>query len=162
MVAPRQQAAATAVHHDNKRVRLSDGGEIEAAKTSKNTPSAINGNAAKNRSPALVTHNNVPARNADNPGSNGLNKLGLPLSFICGLTPELSRPARCGPGRSETAKRARLERIVRPHAQKLGHRCLRGREVEVNKSVDMYAKRCTMILPGRCPVMREVQMKLYE
>ena len=99
MVAPRQQAAATAVHHDNKRVRLSDGGEIEAAKTSKNTPSAINGNAAKNRSPALVTHNNVPARNADNPGSNGLNKLGLPLSFICGLTPELSR----------AAKRRRLE-----------------------------------------------------
>ena len=30
------------------------------------------------------------------------------------LTPELSRPARCGSGRSETAKRARLERIVRP------------------------------------------------
>ena len=114
MVAPRQQAAATAVHHDNKRVRLSDGGEIEAAKTSKNTPSAINGNAAKNRSPALVTHNNVPARNADNPGSNGLNKLGLPLSFICGLTPELSRPARCGPVAPETAKRARLERIVSP------------------------------------------------
>ena len=34
--------------------------------------------------------------------------------FFCGLTPELSRPARCGSGRSETAKRARLERIVRP------------------------------------------------
>ena len=121
MVAPRQQAAATAVHHDNKRVRLSDGGEIEAAKTSKNTPSAINGNAAKNRSPALVTHNNVPARNADNPGSNGLNKLGLPLSFICGLTPELSRAAERArrwdnlSASAETAKRARLERIVRRH-----------------------------------------------
>ena len=29
------------------------------------------------------------------------------------ITPELSRPAHCGTGRSETAKRARLERIVR-------------------------------------------------
>ena len=39
------------------------------------------------------------------------------IAIICmsGLTPELSRPARCGTGRSETAKRARLERIVRPH-----------------------------------------------
>ena len=32
--------------------------------------------------------------------------------FFCELTPELSRPARCGSGRSETAKRARLERLV--------------------------------------------------
>ena len=38
--------------------------------------------------------------------------LSLKTDF-CGLTPELSRPARCGSGRSETAKRARLERIVR-------------------------------------------------
>jgi len=36
------------------------------------------------------------------------------VCFFCGLTPELSRPARSGAGRSETAKRARLERIVRP------------------------------------------------
>jgi hypothetical protein len=35
----------------------------------------------------------------------------------CCLTPELSRPARCGTGRSETAKRARLERIVSPLRQ---------------------------------------------
>ena len=33
------------------------------------------------------------------------------------ITPELSRPARCGSGRSETAKRARLERIVRHHSR---------------------------------------------
>ena len=32
-----------------------------------------------------------------------------------GLTPELSRPARCGPVAPETAKRARLERIVSRH-----------------------------------------------
>ena len=31
------------------------------------------------------------------------------------LTLELSRPARCGPAGAETAKRARLERIVRRH-----------------------------------------------
>ena len=30
------------------------------------------------------------------------------------LTPELSRPARCGTVAPETAKRARLERMVRP------------------------------------------------
>ena len=34
--------------------------------------------------------------------------------FFCGLTPELSRPAQCGPVAPETAKRARLERIVSP------------------------------------------------
>ena len=32
----------------------------------------------------------------------------------CRLTPELSRTARGGPVESETAKRSRLERIVRP------------------------------------------------
>ena len=41
-----------------------------------------------------------------------------------GLTPELSRPARCGSGRSETAKRARLERIVRPWIQSVHWRTL--------------------------------------
>ena len=35
-----------------------------------------------------------------------------PVALACGLTPELSRPARCEPVASETAKRARLERIV--------------------------------------------------
>ena len=38
-----------------------------------------------------------------------------------GLTPELSRPARCGSVTSETAKRARLERIVRAQTQKNPH-----------------------------------------
>ncbi len=33
------------------------------------------------------------------------------------LTPELSRPARGEPGGAETAKRARLERIVRHHSR---------------------------------------------
>ena len=39
-------------------------------------------------------------------------KLFALLSVFCGLTPELSRPARCGPVAPETAKRARLERLV--------------------------------------------------
>ena len=39
-------------------------------------------------------------------------KLFAEICFFCALTPELSRPARCGPVGAETAKRARLERIV--------------------------------------------------
>ena len=43
------------------------------------------------------------------------------LNFICeALTPELSRTARGSPVESETAKRSRLERIVRPHVDSLG------------------------------------------
>ena len=50
----------------------------------------------------------------DGPTLKKIEKLVSLMSVFCGLTPELSRPARCGPVRSETAKRARLERIVRP------------------------------------------------
>ena len=39
-------------------------------------------------------------------------KLFAEIYFFCALTPELSRPARCGPVGAETAKRARLERLV--------------------------------------------------
>ena len=36
----------------------------------------------------------------------------LCVDGVCGLTPELSRPARGEPGGAEAAKRARLERVV--------------------------------------------------
>ena len=42
------------------------------------------------------------------------SSLWLTAELIRALTPELSRPARGEPVGAETAKRARLERIVRP------------------------------------------------
>ena len=49
--------------------------------------------------------------------------LDLQLGLRCALTPELSRPARCDSAAPETAKRARLERIVRCGLPYFGANC---------------------------------------
>ena len=81
-----------------------------------------------------------------------------------GLTPELSRPARCGPVAPETAKRARLERIVRPQTQnqdQAGHRHILGNGAE-RCHCRLHRTRCCTahseehrcVANGRCRVGR--------
>ena len=56
----------------------------------------------------------LEAQKADKPLEQGgaLEQVAARMKRVMGLTPELSRPARCSPVTPETAKRARLERIV--------------------------------------------------